>query len=134
MTRLPDAEIAFFFQAMGQLAPELRPVFAERVANTLGAYSPFCEPGPGDVDRAIRAAVRRLVDPACDRGGAAVSRWDQAKAEVRAGVEAGGLGRRSPESRRSRSQRGHNRVSELVIDDARRRPVAAKFARFDGPF
>ena len=50
---LPAEECAFFYAAQAQLAPELRPLFIERVANTLGAFSPFCEPGPGDVDRAI---------------------------------------------------------------------------------
>ena len=75
---LPEEECAFFFAAMAQLEPELRPIFAERVANILGAFSPFCEPGPGDVDRAIRAGAGRLVDPAGDRGGEARSRWDQA--------------------------------------------------------
>ena len=68
MTRLPEEECAFYFAAMAQLEPELRPIFAERVANILGAYSPFCEPGPGDVDRAIRAAFEAAVDSAADRG------------------------------------------------------------------
>jgi hypothetical protein len=46
MTRLPDAEIAFFFLAMAQLKPDLRPIFVERVAAALGAY-PHCELGDG---------------------------------------------------------------------------------------
>jgi hypothetical protein len=33
---LPEEECAFFFCAMGQLEPELQPVFVERVAATLG--------------------------------------------------------------------------------------------------
>ena len=31
---LPEAELAFYFAAQAQLEPELRPVFAERVANS----------------------------------------------------------------------------------------------------
>ena len=60
---LPEEECAFFFAAMAQLVPALRPVFAERVASILDAYCPFCEPGPGDVDRAIRAALVGLWVP-----------------------------------------------------------------------
>ena len=63
---LPAEECAFFFAAQAQLAPELRPIFIERVANILGAFSPFCEPGPGDVDRAISAALVGLVDSAAE--------------------------------------------------------------------
>ncbi len=48
---------------MMQLEPDRRAIFAERVANTLDAYSPFCELGPGDVDRAIRAALVGLWVP-----------------------------------------------------------------------
>ena len=44
---LPEEECAFYFAAMAQLDPDRRAIFAERVANILGAYSPFCEPGPG---------------------------------------------------------------------------------------
>ena len=64
MTRLPEEECAFYFAAMAQLELEQRPVFIERVANILDAYSPFCEPGSGDVDRAIRAAFDGAVDTA----------------------------------------------------------------------
>jgi hypothetical protein len=60
---------------MMQLEPELRPVFAERVANILDAYCPFCEPGPGDVDRAIRAALIGLWVPPADAEQRAVPRW-----------------------------------------------------------
>jgi hypothetical protein len=60
---LPEEECAFYFAAQAQLAPELRPIFAERVANILDAYAPFCEPGPGDVDRAIRQALVGLWIP-----------------------------------------------------------------------
>ena len=74
---LPAEECAFYFVAMAQLDPDRRATFAERVANILGAYSPFCEPGPGDVDRAIRQALFGLWTPPFEetRG---VSRWDRA--------------------------------------------------------
>lgn len=75
---LPPEECAFFYAAQAQLAPELRPLFIERVANTLGAFSPFCEPGPGDVDRAIRAALVGLWIPPAIEEVRAASKWDQA--------------------------------------------------------
>jgi hypothetical protein len=80
MIRLPEDECAFYYAAMAQLEPELRPVFVERVANILGAYSPFCEPGPGDVDRAIRQALVGLWIPPATEEARAVSRWDRSDA------------------------------------------------------
>ena len=76
---LPEEECAFYFAAMATLTPELRPIFAERVANILGAYSPFCEPGPGDVDRAIRQALIGLWIPPAIEEVRGVTRWDQAR-------------------------------------------------------
>jgi hypothetical protein len=76
MTRLPEEECAFYYAAMAQLDPDRRAIFAERVANILGAYSPFCEPGPGDVDRAIRQALVGLWIPPAIEEVRAVSRWD----------------------------------------------------------
>ena len=78
MTRLPEEECAFFYAAAAQLTPDLRPIFVERVANILGAYSPFCEPGPGDVDRAIRQALVGLWVPPATEEVKASSRWDRA--------------------------------------------------------
>jgi hypothetical protein len=52
--RLLPEEASFFFWAAAQLEPGCRPVFAERVAAILGAHP---DPGPGDVDRAVRAAL-----------------------------------------------------------------------------
>jgi hypothetical protein len=75
---LPPEECAFFYAAQAQLAPELRSLFIERVANTLGAFSPFCEPGPGDVDRAIRQALIGLWVPPATEEVKASSRWDRA--------------------------------------------------------
>jgi hypothetical protein len=60
---LPEDEQAFFFAALAQLEPEARPV-----------YAPFCDPGPGDVDRAIRAALVGLWTPPADAEQRAVPR------------------------------------------------------------
>jgi hypothetical protein len=57
---LPEAELSFYFAALAQLTPDVRPVFAERVAAILGAHP---DPGPGDVDRAVRAALVGLWTP-----------------------------------------------------------------------
>jgi hypothetical protein len=57
---LPEAELSFYFAAAAQLEPTLRPVFAERVAQILGAHR---DPGPGDVDRAVRQALVGLWIP-----------------------------------------------------------------------
>jgi hypothetical protein len=53
---LPEAELSFFFAAAAQLEPDLRPDFAERVSAILGAHP---DPGPGDVDRAVRGRRRK---------------------------------------------------------------------------
>jgi hypothetical protein len=78
MTRLPEEECAFYFAAQAQLDPDRRPIFAEQVANILGAYSPFCEPGPSDVDRAIRAAFEALWVPPPVEEVKNASRWNRA--------------------------------------------------------
>jgi hypothetical protein len=77
---LPEEECAFYFAAMAQLDPDRRAICAERVANILGTYSPLCEPGPGDVDRAIRAALVGLWIPPAIEEVRAVSRWDRGDA------------------------------------------------------
>ena len=76
MTALPEDELSFYFAAMGQLEPTLRPIFAERVMQILGAY-PHCDPGPGDVDRAIRQALLGLWVPPAFEEVRAVARWDR---------------------------------------------------------
>jgi hypothetical protein len=58
--RLPEAELSFYFAALAQLEPGRRPVFTARVAQLLGAHP---DPGPGDVDRAVRAALVGLWTP-----------------------------------------------------------------------
>jgi hypothetical protein len=57
---LPEVELSFVLAAEGQLVPDLRPVFVERVASSLGAHA---DPGPGDVDRAVRQALAGLWTP-----------------------------------------------------------------------
>jgi hypothetical protein len=58
--RLPDDDVAFYLAAANQLPPQERPVFHERVAAILRAHP---DPGPGDVDRAVRAALVGLWVP-----------------------------------------------------------------------
>jgi hypothetical protein len=72
---LPEAELSFFFAALAQLAPDMRPVFAERVARRLSAHP---DPGPGDVDRAVRAALVRLWTPPEGEELQRVGRWSSA--------------------------------------------------------
>ena len=70
---LPESELSFYFAALAQLEPALRPVFAERVAQTLGAHP---DPGPGDVDRAVRAALVGLWVPPESIEIRSAPRWD----------------------------------------------------------
>jgi hypothetical protein len=72
--RLPDAEVAFFWWAMEQVVPPLRAIFAERVVSGLGAHP---DPGPGDVDRAIRAALVGLWIPPLFTEGKVPPKWSQ---------------------------------------------------------
>jgi hypothetical protein len=70
MVPLPEDELSFVLAAERQLAPDLRAVFVERVARSLGAHP---SPGRGDVDRAVRQALDGLwVPPVLERKG---PRW-----------------------------------------------------------
>jgi hypothetical protein len=71
---LPEDEQAFFFAALAQLEPALREVFAARVAQHLGAHP---DPGPGDVDRAVRQALAGLWTPPAIEELRTSSRWDR---------------------------------------------------------
>ena len=71
---LPEAELSFYFAAAGQFEPTLRSVFTERVAAILGAHP---DPGPGDVDRAVRQALVRLWIPPAIGELRTPSRWDR---------------------------------------------------------
>ena len=68
MTRLPDADTSFFYAALHQLDPAVRPIFTARVAAIIDTLP---DPGPGDVDRAIRAALAGLWTPPPDNARAA---------------------------------------------------------------
>ena len=57
---LPEAELSFYFAAAAQLEPALRPAFTERVVTILQSHA---DPGPGDVDRAVRQALIGLWIP-----------------------------------------------------------------------
>jgi hypothetical protein len=57
---LPEDEQAFLCSALAQLAPDVRPVFTARLVECLQAYP---DPGPGDVDRALRASWAPLWTP-----------------------------------------------------------------------
>jgi hypothetical protein len=69
---IPDADYGFIAAAQ-QLHPVQRPVFAQRVYEALHALH---EPGPGDVDRAVRAALKGIWEPVADM--APPSRWSRA--------------------------------------------------------
>jgi hypothetical protein len=71
---LPEEECAFFWAAMAQLEPPVRPIFAERVSAILAAHpAPDC----GDVDRAVRAALIGLWTPPATEEVLRPSRWDR---------------------------------------------------------
>ena len=74
---LPEAELSFYFAALAQLEPARRPAFTERVTRLLGAHP---NPGPRDVDRAVRQALvacgrrRQLRNSRGPRAGIALPR------------------------------------------------------------
>ena len=57
---LPGDEQVFFFSALAQLEPDVRAVFTARMVEHLQALA---DPGVGDVDRALRAALVGLWTP-----------------------------------------------------------------------
>ena len=57
---LPGDEQAFLCHALAQLAPDVREVFTARMVEHLQALA---DPGVGDVDRALRAALVGLWIP-----------------------------------------------------------------------
>jgi hypothetical protein len=63
---------AHFYAALHQLDPAVRSTFLVRVAAIIGAHP---APGPGDVDRAIRAALVGLWTPPPDKLGQLEGRW-----------------------------------------------------------
>jgi hypothetical protein len=71
---LPGDEQAFLCHALAQLEPDVRPVFTARMVEHLQALA---DPGAGDVDRALRAALVGLWTPP-ELDGQRGSRWDSA--------------------------------------------------------
>ena len=76
---LPEAELSFYFAAAAQLEPALRPAFTERVVTILQSHA---DPGPGDVDRAVRSTDRAAGPDGRDRAAASAlaSRYPAARA------------------------------------------------------
>jgi hypothetical protein len=71
---LPGDEQAFLCHALAQLEPDVRPVFAARMVEHLRAIA---KPGPGDVDRALRAALVGLWTPPAIETTRVPSRWSR---------------------------------------------------------
>ena len=57
---IPDADYGFIAAAARQLHPTMRETFAARVHTAL---QDIHEPGPGDVDRVVREALKGIWDP-----------------------------------------------------------------------
>jgi len=72
MITIPDADYSFMAAVIRQLHPVHRPVFAQRVYEAL---QDICEPGPGDVDRAVRA-LKGIWDPPLE---ITPPRWSRAR-------------------------------------------------------
>jgi hypothetical protein len=73
MIPIGDADYSFIAAASRQLHPMQRPVFAERVHALLQVID---DPGPGDIDRAVRAALQGIWEPEPETTG--YSRWSRA--------------------------------------------------------
>jgi hypothetical protein len=74
MILIDATDYSFIAAAADQLHPTQRPVFAERVRALL---QDIPDPGPGDIDRAVRAALRGIWAPALENPGQR-SRWSRA--------------------------------------------------------
>jgi hypothetical protein len=72
---LPEVEQSFYLAAIAQLAPPLRPVFIERVAQILSAHR---DPDCGDLNRAVRQALVGLWVPP-ELGEVRPSRWTRSR-------------------------------------------------------
>jgi hypothetical protein len=114
MTRLPEEECAFYYAAMATLELEQRVIFVDHVANTLDAFSPFCEPGEGDIDRAVRAAFAATWIPPLDTE----------RGRCRAGIA---MARGSRKSRRWRSRSRRSGHGGRWRDTATCRPNPGPF-------
>ena len=71
---LPDADVAFYLAAAGQLPPPARLLFEERVRAIL---QPHPDPGPGTVNAAVRQAFAGLWTPPPDEAVRGTTRWSR---------------------------------------------------------
>ena len=71
--RLPDDDLTFYLSAASQTPPRERPTFEARVSAILQSHR---DPGPGDVNRAVRVVLNELrgAPPPCPGG---PSRWSR---------------------------------------------------------
>ena len=63
MIAIPEDDYSFVAAVLRQLHPVHRPVFSARVIDLLQALP---DPGPGDIDRAVRMALRGIWEPLPD--------------------------------------------------------------------
>jgi hypothetical protein len=63
MIAIPEDDYSFVAAVLRQLHPVHRPVFSARVYDLLQALP---DPGPGDIDRAVRMALRGIWNPPPD--------------------------------------------------------------------
>jgi hypothetical protein len=66
MIAIPEDDYSFVAAVLRQLHPVHRPVFTARVCELLQVLP---DPGPGDVDRCVRLALRGIWEPPPDRIG-----------------------------------------------------------------
>jgi hypothetical protein len=72
MIMIGEDDLSFVAAALRQLHPVHRPVFTARVVDLLQAHA---DPGPGDIDRAVRMALRGIWEPPPDK--IVPSRWSR---------------------------------------------------------
>ena len=115
---LPEAELSFYFAAAAQLEPALRPAFAERVATILQSQA---DPGPGDVDRAVRQALIGLwvLPPVEEVKRLALESPD---AGLRSDQSAHGVGRRAEYVIHARCKRTRRAIGSGAVGSAWSRP------------
>ena len=110
---LPGDEQAFLCHALAQLAPDVREVFTARMVEHLQALA---DPGAGDVDRALRAALVGLWTPPdiTDGGG----RTGTARRRGLTGLEAGGEVGRALNCSHESGPRIGPQISETGLDSS----------------
>jgi hypothetical protein len=71
MIAIPEDDYSFVAAVLRQLHPVHRPVFTARVVDLLQVLP---DAGPGDIDRAVRMALRGIWEPPLDT---APPRWSR---------------------------------------------------------